>query len=57
MRIEHARQIIQRLVAALVKGPASDRLADRLERFVAGRRLNETPTFPPRRRDSLGLKV
>ena len=37
VRIEHPRQIVERLVAALVKRPASDRLSDRLERFVAGR--------------------
>ncbi len=33
VRIEHPRQIVERLVAALVKRPASDRLSDRPERF------------------------
>src|SRR5208283_5589140 len=37
VRIAHPRQIVERLVAALVKRPASDRPSDRLERFVAGR--------------------
>src|SRR5215469_13351386 len=36
--IEHPGQVVQRLVAALVKRPASDRLPDRLESFVACRR-------------------
>src|ERR1700722_16500356 len=33
--IEHPRQIIKRLVAALMKRPAANRLPDRLESFVA----------------------
>ena len=36
--IEHPGEDIQRLVAALVKCPASDGLSDRLESFVARRR-------------------
>jgi hypothetical protein len=36
--VEHPGEVIQRLVAALVKRPASDRLSDRLESFVACRR-------------------
>ena len=35
--VEHPGQVVQRLVAALVKRPASDRLSDRLESFVACR--------------------
>src|SRR5216683_869415 len=37
VRIEHPRQIVQRLVTTLVKRPASDRLPDRLESLVACR--------------------
>src|SRR5208283_5230636 len=46
MHVEHPRQIIERLVAAFVKGPASDRLADRLERFVAGCRAERDADLP-----------
>jgi len=37
MTVEHPGQVVQRLVAALVKRPASDRLPDRLESLVACR--------------------
>jgi len=51
MRIDHARQIIPRLVAASVKGPASHRVTDRLERLVARRRAERDadPAFAPSR--------
>jgi hypothetical protein len=55
--VEHPSQVVQRLVAALVKRPASDRLSDRLESFVACRGLNKTPNVPRQRRDSLGRNV
>src|SRR5215831_16366767 len=51
MRIEHPREIIQRLVAALMQRPAADRLPDRLERFVTGRgaeRNADSPAPPSR---------
>ena len=34
--IEHPGQVVERLVAALMKRPASDRLPDRLESLIAG---------------------
>src|SRR5262252_5907900 len=46
--IEHPGQVVQRLVAALVKRPASDRLSDRLESFVAcGRAEHDAEGTPP----------
>jgi len=44
--IEHPRQIIQRLVAAFVQGPASDCLANLLERLVAGCRAERDTNLP-----------
>ncbi len=38
MVVEHPRQIVQRLVAALVERPVSDGLPDRFESFAADRR-------------------
>ena len=38
MIVEHPRQIIQRLVAALVECPVTDSLPDRLESFAADSR-------------------
>jgi hypothetical protein len=55
--VEHPRQVVERLVAALMKLPASRRLPDRVESLVAGRRLNDTPKAPRRRRDNLGRNV
>src|SRR5215469_3405754 len=40
-------EVIQRLVAALVKRPASDRLSDRLESFVACRRAEHDAEGTP----------
>ena len=37
VRIEHSRQIVQGLVAALMQRPAANRLADRLESLIADR--------------------
>src|SRR5271167_297569 len=42
-RVEHPRQIVQRLVTAFVKRPAADRLADRFQSFVAGCRTERDP--------------
>jgi hypothetical protein len=51
MAVEHPGQVVQRLVAALVKRPASDRLADRLESLVAcrGAERDAECTPPPSR--------
>ena len=46
MHIEHPREIIQRLVAAFVQGPASDGLTDFLERPVAGCRAERDADLP-----------
>src|SRR5215471_15600086 len=45
--IEHPGEVIQRLVAALVKCPASDRLSDRSESFVARRRAEHDAEGTP----------
>src|ERR1700751_5313198 len=45
--IEHPGQVVQRLVAALVEGPASDRLSDRLESFVACRGAEQAAECTP----------
>ena len=45
--VEHPGEVIQRFVAALVKRPASDRLSDRLESFVAGRRAEHDAEGTP----------
>src|ERR1700674_2594808 len=46
--VEHPGQVLQRLVAALVKRPASDRLSDRLESLVACRGAEQdAETTPP----------
>src|SRR5271169_825270 len=51
MTVEHPGQVVERLVAALMKRPASDRLSDRLESLVAGRgaERNAEGTPPPSR--------
>src|SRR4051812_14775727 len=46
VRIEHPRQIIQRLVTALLKGPAAHGLTDLLESFVADRRTERDADLP-----------
>src|SRR6516164_379900 len=49
--IEHPGQVVQRLVAALLKRPASDRLPDRLESLVACRGTeDDAEGTPPRGR-------
>src|SRR5215472_4399045 len=51
VRVEHPGQIVQRLVAAFVKRPASHRLPYRFESLVAFRRAEqdaESPPPPPR---------
>jgi hypothetical protein len=45
--VEHPGQVVQRLVAALVKRPASDRLSDRLESFVACRGAEQDAECTP----------
>ena len=55
--IEHPGEIIQRLVAALVKRPASDRPSDRLRALSLAAGLNKTPKVPRQRRDNRGRKV
>ena len=57
LAIEHPGQVVQRLVAALVKRPASDRLPDRLESLVACRRTEDDAEGTRQRRDSLGRNV
>ena len=49
--IEHPGQVVERFVAAFMKRPASDRLPDRLESPVAGRRAERDAedTPPPSR--------
>jgi hypothetical protein len=49
--VEHPGQVVERLVAALMKRPASDRLPDRLESLIAGRRAERDAegTPPPSR--------
>src|SRR3954447_4631195 len=46
VRVEHPRQIVQRLVTALLKGPAAHGLTDRLESFVADRRTERDADLP-----------
>jgi hypothetical protein len=51
--IEHPGQVVQRLVAALVERPASDRLSDGLESFVACRGAEQdAECTPPASRQS-----
>ena len=51
MTVEHPGQVVQRLVAARVKRPASDRLPDRLESLVACRGTeDDAEGTPPRGR-------
>ena len=57
VRVEHPRQIVQRLVTALMKRPAAHRLPDRLESFVADCRTERDAELPRRRRDSRGRNV
>ena len=45
--VEHPGQIVQRLVAALVKRPASDRLSDHLESFAACRGAEQDAECTP----------
>src|ERR1700752_4235272 len=45
--VEHPGQVVQRLVAALVKRPASDRLSDRLESLAACRRTEQDAECTP----------
>ena len=45
--VEHPGQVVQRLVAALMKRPASDRLSDRLESFVACRGAEQDAECTP----------
>jgi len=47
LAVEHPGQVVQRLVAALVKRPASDCLSDRLESFVACRRAEQDAEGTP----------
>src|SRR5271165_4756568 len=47
MTVEHPGQVVERLVAALMKRPASDRLPDRLESLVAGRRAERDAEGTP----------
>ena len=47
VHVEHPRQVVQRLVAAFVKRPASDRLPDRLESLVACRRAEQDAEGAP----------
>jgi hypothetical protein len=46
VRVEHPRQIVQRLVTALLKGPAAHGLTDRLESFVADGRTERDADLP-----------
>src|SRR4051812_37634531 len=46
VRVEHPRQIVQRLVTALMKGPAAHRLTDRLESFGADGRTERDADLP-----------
>src|SRR6516162_1659510 len=45
--VKHPGQVVQRLVAALVKCPASDRLSDHLESLVACRRAEQDAKGTP----------
>src|SRR6516164_6174113 len=45
--VKHPGQVVQRLVAALVKRPASDRLSDHLESLVACRRAEQDAKGTP----------
>jgi len=46
VRVEHPRQIVQRLITALMKGPAAHGLPDRLESFVADCRTERDADLP-----------
>src|SRR3954452_7918716 len=46
VRVEHPGQIVQRLVTALLKGPAAHGLTDRLESFVADGRTERDADLP-----------